>query len=99
MILRIRRVVIFIDLGDTGMKTAKDIMSSNLLTTPISVTLEKVHQLMVEKQTHHIIITDNNQRLIPIVTMVNTDATGFVKPSEYFKPMAQQHSNRPAITR
>jgi len=60
------------------MKTAKDIMSSNLLTTPISATLEKVHQLMVEKQTHHILITDNDQRLVGILS--DRDIKKFASP-------------------
>lgn len=32
-----------------------------------------------------------------IVAMVKIDASGFVKPSEYFKPIAQATSKSPAI--
>ena len=60
------------------MKTAKDIMSGNLLTASVNDTLEKAHQLMEEKQTHHILITDQNQRLAGLLS--DRDIKKFASP-------------------
>ena len=60
------------------MKTTEEIMSGNLLTAPVSATLEKAHQLMEEKQTHHILITDNEQRLVGILS--DRDIKKFASP-------------------
>lgn len=37
--------------------------------------------------------------LISMVLTVHTDGHKRVKPAEYFKPIAQQNSNTPAITK
>src|SRR4030095_10220805 len=40
-----------------------------------------------------------SQKLNPAATMVTIDGASLVNPSEYFIPMAQTTSSRPAITR
>jgi len=43
--------------------------------------------------------TDSSQKLAAIAMIVSTDGTSLEKPSVYFSPIAQPHSNNPAMTK
>ena len=60
------------------MQTVKDIMSSELFATSVNTTLEEAHQLMEERQAHHVLITDDSQRLVGVLS--DRDIKKFASP-------------------
>ncbi len=60
------------------METVQDIMTTDLLTVSANTTLRDAHKHMGEKQTRHILITDDDKKLIGILS--DRDVKKYVSP-------------------
>ena len=60
------------------MKTVEELMIKDILTTSMNTTLEEANQMMTGKHTRHILVLDDKERLMGVIS--DRDIKKFVSP-------------------
>jgi len=50
------------------MKTVEELMTKDILTTSMNTTLEEAKQMMTGKHTRHILVLDDKERLMGVIS-------------------------------